>query len=118
MNKHELAAIAKVTHQTNKAFCEINGDFSQVDWCFAPDWQRESAMNGVKFHYEDPNASSEQSHMNWFREKQLDGWTYGPVKNAEKKEHPCMVPYDQLSKHQRIKDALFKAVVRAILDAR
>lgn len=47
--------------------------------------------------------------------KEEDGWVYGPEKDAEKKVHPCMVPYDQLPKEQRMKDVLFGAVVRAMV---
>jgi hypothetical protein len=36
------------------------------------------------------------------------------VKDAEKKEHPCFRPYDELPAEQKIKDALFIAVVHAL----
>ena len=39
----------------------------------------------------------------------------GPVKDPEKKEHPCFLPYDELPLSQRIKDYLFTAVVEAAL---
>jgi hypothetical protein len=44
------------------------------------------------------------------------GWVYGTAKDAEKKTHPCMVPYDKLPLAQRRKDALFQAAVRARAD--
>jgi hypothetical protein len=40
---------------------------------------------------------------------------HGPVKNEETKEHPCFVPYVDLSDVQRAKDSLFVATVRAML---
>ena len=43
------------------------------------------------------------------------GWSYGPVHDPVAKLHPNMVPYDQLTPEQRQKDALFLAVVRALL---
>ena len=45
------------------------------------------------------------------REKLNNGWVYGDEKNADKKEHPCMVLYNDLPEEQRMKDKLFKAVV-------
>ena len=36
------------------------------------------------------------------------------VKDAERKEHPCCVPYDALPVEQKTKDYLFRAVVHAL----
>jgi len=38
------------------------------------------------------------------------------VKDPEKKQHPCFVPYDELPIQQRRKDALFVSIVRALTD--
>ena len=29
------------------------------------------------------------------------GWTYGPARDDEKKEHPCLVPYEELSEDEK-----------------
>ncbi len=39
------------------------------------------------------------------------------MKDAEKKEHPCFVPYAELPAKQRMKDHLFGAVVRTLAGA-
>jgi hypothetical protein len=108
-----IEQIAKTCHEVNKAFCEYLGDTSQPKWEDAPDWQKESAMNGVKYHLENPNSKPSDSHNNWMAEKKADGWIYGEVKDPKKKEHPCMVEYEKLPKDQQTKDALFIAVVRS-----
>jgi len=105
--------IAKTCHNVNKAYCESMGDDSQPTWGDAPDWQKESAVNGVKFHMENPDAGPAASHENWYAEKEADGWKYGEVKDPEKKEHPCFVAYDELPKEQQLKDSLFIAVVKS-----
>lgn len=106
--------VAKVCHEANKALCEAQGDISQVPWVDAPMWQRESAINGVNFNLNNPDAPASASHDNWLEEKKKDGWKYGPVKDAEKKEHPCYVPYNELPVDQQAKDHLFKAIVTAL----
>jgi hypothetical protein len=112
-----IGHIAKVAHETNRAFCETLGDTSQPKWEDAPEWQRSSAVKGVQFHLdahmkgETPTPSA--SHDSWLDEKRADGWKYGPVKDADKKEHPCFVPYDELPVEQRLKDYLFGSVVAA-----
>lgn len=106
--------IAQVAHETNRAYCSTIGDDSQPTWEDAPDWQKESAINGVQFHLENPNAGCSGSHENWLKVKYADGWKYGEVKDPEKKEHPCCVPYEELPEQQKVKDALFVGVVRAL----
>lgn len=106
--------IARVAHEVNRAYCQALGDNSQPAWEDAPEWQRKSAINGTLFHLDNPNAGPEHSHVSWLAEKTRDGWKYGPVKNAEKKEHPCFVPYDQLPVEQKAKDYLFRGVVHAL----
>lgn len=114
--------IARIAHETNRAYCQSIGDTSQPSWEEAPEWQRQSAISGVEFHLdahgrgEVPAASA--SHESWLEEKRRDGWTYGPVKDAEKKEHPCFVPYDELPIEQRLKDYLFGVVVAAFVTAK
>ena len=103
-------AIAKICHETNRAYCQTIGDNSQLPWDEAPEWQKTSAINGVKFHFS-YDKTPEESHINWMKEKEKDGWIYGEEKDANKKTHPCMVPYNELPLQQRIKDKLFIAVV-------
>ena len=107
--------IAKICHETNKAYCEVLGDTSQVSWANSPDFQKDSAINGVTFHKENPDAAPSQSHECWLAEKKETGWKYGPVKDAEKKEHPCFVPYDELPEEQKLKDSFFIAIVKVSL---
>lgn len=106
--------IAQVAHEINKAYCESIGDFSQPMWQEAPEWQRSSAINGVKFHIETPNASPSAAHEKWFAEREADGWKYGPVKDEAKKENPAFLPYDELPKEQKPKDFLFKQIVHSL----
>ena len=106
--------IAKVAHQANKAYCESIGDMSQNDWEDAEPHQRSSALAGVEFSLSNPDATPESQHQAWYKHKEAGGWMYGPVKDSEKREHPCMLPYDMLPKDQRLKDALFQAIVKSL----
>lgn len=114
MPNPKVIAIARMCHQANKYWCEINGDTSQVDWEDAEQWQRDSAIKGVYFRMENPNAGSSAQHDHWLKDKLLDGWVYGAVKDAEKKTHPCLVPFSELPQFQQKKDKLFCAIVDAL----
>lgn len=107
--------IAAVCHDANRRYCIALGDTTQPVWEEAPEWQRQSAINGVQFHIDNRFAHGIDSHENWMREKLANGWKYGPVKDPERKEHPCLMPYHELPLDQRIKDSIFVGVVRAIL---
>lgn len=114
MNTHQ---IAQVCHEANTAYCRVIGDYSQKHWDEAEQWQRDSAIKGVEFAIANPDAPASAQHDAWLKDKNADGWVYGDVKDAAKKQHPCMVSYEQLPLEQRLKDSLFKAVV-ASLNAR
>jgi hypothetical protein len=90
---------------------------TQKPWEEAPDWQKESAIAGVTFHLEFPNAGPEVSHENWLKSKVADGWVYGPVKNEEEKTHPCCVPFNELPRWQQGKDFIFVAIVHSLSDS-
>jgi hypothetical protein len=109
-----IRAAAQHCHEMNRTWCALRGDTSQVGWDDAPEWQRESAIEGVKFHLANPHAGPSGSHENWMRHKLADGWVYGPQKDPEKKTHPCLVPYAELSADQRAKDAFFVATLHAL----
>lgn len=106
--------IARVAHEINRAYCASLGDASQPAWEDAPEWQQGSALAGVDMHLAKPDATPEQSHESWLAQKLAEGWKYGPVKDAEKKEHPCCVPYAELPAEQKAKDYLFRSVVHAL----
>lgn len=107
--------IARVSHEVNRAYCESLGDTSQAAWEVAPGWQKASAIEGVRFHIDHPEAGPEASHEKWLEGKRAEGWVYGEAKDPEKKTHHCMVPFAELPKEQQAKDYLFRGVVHACL---
>lgn len=116
-----VQSIAQVCHDANASYCRTIGDDSQPLWADAPSWQQLSAINGVESHLkalasgQEPSPSA--SHESWLAQKEEEGWKYGPVKDVEKKEHPCFVSYSELPLAQRLKDYIFGAIVKAFYDA-
>ena len=107
--------IARICHETNRAYCETIGDHSQKPWEEAEEWQRQSAITGVNFTLANPAAPASAQHEAWMKSKLDDGWVYGPEKDPAKKQHPCIVPYEDLPVEQRTKDYLFRGIVSAFL---
>ena len=114
--KLTVEQIAIVCHEANRAYCATLGDNSQTAWDAAPQWQKDSAVKGVIYRLQNLMAPSCKQHEEWMAVKAAEGWTYGPVKDADKKTHPCIVPYDELPEEQRTKDELFAGIVCSLAD--
>jgi RyR domain len=110
---YDPAEIARVCHEANRALQHVNGEPDPSPaWDDAPEWQRESAAEGVE--KAQAGATPEQLHESWCQFKLADGWRHGETKDAGAKTHPCLVPYAELPEGQRRKDALFHAIVEAM----
>jgi len=109
----DLEAVARVCHEANRAWQIVTGDpVVSPSWDEAPVDQRMSARDGVQAALR--GATPEQLHDEWVRGKLSTGWTFGPVKDAAARTHPCLVAYDELPAEQRTKDRLFLSIVEAL----
>lgn len=115
MHKRMTILVAALAHAVNFAYCRSIRDESQVPWADAPEWQRDSVINGVEFIASNPGASAAENHENWMALKVSEGWVYGPVKDEQAKTHPCIMPYDDLPAEQRAKNEMFMSLVKEAL---
>lgn len=106
----QVELCAEVAYEANRVYCESIGDTSLRPWAETPENIRNSARNGVRFIW-DGAPSAEQSHENWLKFKEAEGWHYGPVKDMGRKTHPAFIPYSDLPLERRIKDYIFRSVV-------
>jgi len=49
---------------------------------------------------------AENAHDLWALERMGQGWTYGSKRNDDRKEHPCLVPYDRLPESEKEYDRI------------
>lgn len=70
-----------------------------------------SMLTGIVGVLTNPCKTSEDSHNEWMKFKADDGWTYGEVKDGSTKQHPCMVPYSELSPENKYKDYAFRNLI-------
>lgn len=47
---------------------------------------------------------SKNVHEVWARTRMEQGWTYGKVRNDALKQHPCLVPYEDLPEEEKVYD--------------
>ena len=59
---------------------------------------------------------SRNVHEVWAAGRLAAGWKYGPVRDEQKKEHPCLIPYEELSEEEKDFDrATALSTIRFIL---
>lgn len=104
--------IARVCHEANRALQQMSGEVVNFPWENTSVAMRDSDVDGVEGVL--AGNTPRESHENWVRYKTAEGWTYGEVKDFAAKTHPCLVDYDDLPEDQRVKDALFGAIVNAL----
>ena len=111
----DVAQIAKVAHEANRAYCQTNGDLTHKSWEEISQERRDGLIKGVLYRLNNPGASVEATHEAWRKQMTDDGWVFGAKKDNEAKTHPCLVPYEQLAVHHQLKDTLFGMIVNSFL---
>ena len=116
---NSITEIAEIAYQTNRTYCQTIGDYSQDPWSCCDQWQRDTVLNGVRAIQRGIVTGPGQSHENWLKHKEEEGWVYGKKKNTNRARgvltHPCMVPFNELPSEQQMKDHLFFAIVTTLL---
>jgi RyR domain-containing protein len=113
--------IARVVHEANRALQIEQAEQADPTIPVSASWDEldpetaASVVDGVNGVI--GGNSPEESHDQWVRFKVTNGWTLGPVKDEATKQHPLLVPYDQLPESQLVKDALFCAIVSVLAGA-
>ena len=110
-----IVEIARTAHEANRAYCEQIGDTTQKRWNDAADWQRQSAIDGVKAVLDGRVKKPADAHESWLEAKLDEGWAYGKVKDPDKKLHPCILPHDELPAEQQVKGVIFFSVVTGMI---
>ena len=47
---------------------------------------------------------AKNTHEVWAAERIAQGWKYGQTRRDDTKEHPCLIPYDQLPESEKVYD--------------
>lgn len=111
-SRQELA-IAHVVHDAIRAWqIETDTPSPCAPWEQATDEQRESTVLSVQAAVD--SVSPEQQHERWTAQRIAAGWTWGPVRDIQRRTNPALVPYADLPEDQKAKDRLVNAIVAAL----
>jgi hypothetical protein len=132
ISRDEMERIAQVAYEVCRLYDHVFEAGTLPDGGIDPPWSKvpekgpggkTSVRTSVQHIANNPASTAKDSHTSWMNDKLAecnpDGtpapWKYGEVKNAAKKEHPCLVDYEKLPVVQRVRDRLFVATVRSLL---
>lgn len=113
MERYTDEEVARVCHQ---AACGLQA--VQGDPCPAPPWDtllpeaRGVIISGVRMAR--CGSDAQGLHAHWMRRMTVEGWIFGPAKDAVQRTHPLLVSWSRLPEAQKAKDYLFRMVVIAM----
>lgn len=99
----KVIRIAHIVYEANRALGMQHGDMDRAEWYSANDIERSTMITAVEFYLEKPKANEEECHNHWLYMRTLEGWKYGKERNNDKKTHPSMVQYGNLTDFERYK---------------
>jgi hypothetical protein len=79
------------------------------------DAQLKSILDGYYGFERNPAISPRENHESWLKHRKENGWVLGPVKDESLKQHPDLIPYDELPACERSKNDVFLSACRAVM---
>ncbi len=103
---------ARVFYAASLAMSEVLGN-PQPPWDELPAWQQDAMVDITRRSM--MGASPQQLHVLWVQHYTAKGWTYGPKKNWEIKQHPVIIPWHKLSLAYQARFKLWQAIVMTLM---
>lgn len=112
----DAVRIARVTHAANRVLTALFKDVPlQPIWKDTPKGMQEGNVDTIVEMMLDNSLTPEDLHDLWCNSMSAKGWTWGEVRDSEKKTHPGLKSWSECSEPTRIKGEMFHAVVYAML---
>jgi hypothetical protein len=103
---------ARVFYAASQAMSEVLGN-PQPPWDELPAWQQQAMTDVTRRCI--MGAAPQQLHALWVQHYTAQGWTYGPKKNRETKQHPVITPWHKLSLPYQARFKLWQAIVMTLM---
>lgn len=105
--------VAQVVHEATRALQYVQADPSPAEpWFTLSDEAQKSAVEGVRRIR--GGVGLAEHHDAWVGYMRARGWRWGPEKDRDRKTHPDLMDWAQMTERQRDKARLFQMVVTAL----
>lgn len=85
----------------------VNEDFHNIS-----SNRKEYLFDNIRNVINNPFTTAAEMHREWSKVRFKDGWKYGETTDRDNKIPDCLVPYDQLNFHQKLKDHLVVETIK------
>lgn len=106
--------ITRIAYEANMRLGILTGSVMPA-WDDVPAEERLLFAEGVKLHIARPKRTDKEIHDDWLKTMYQAGWTHGSAKDSLLKTHPSIVPFEELSLLEKIKDRLHANIVESLL---
>jgi len=109
--ENKLIQVGKICHEVHRAYCKEINSKTQPEWVNITNQHKEVILNSVKQILDGKINSPDESHNNFIKVKEEQGWVYSEKYSIENKTNPRLVPFENLSSKDRMKEILFFTIV-------
>lgn len=105
--------IAKLIYEATRVEADWSGrSIVPEEWERREEKFREQFVNIInKYISSDKLPTPSKAHASWMHSYFKMGWKYGKTRDTNKKTHPDLIPFEELPRDERDKDAIFLAFV-------
>ena len=112
MNK-DYYKLAKMCHDTVMQIKKYN---NEPDWNISFDDETTENKNMlyefIQNIIKNPDITGEKIHNDWANYKIKNGWKYGRQTDRKNKIHNCLIPFDELTPLQKLKDDVIITIIK------
>ena len=99
---------ARVFYAASQVLQDALGD-PQPPWDELPAWQQDAMVDVTRRGM--IGATPQQLHALLVQHYEAQGWTYGPTKNWETKQHPVLISWHKLPVRHQARFKLWQSIV-------